>query len=297
MVGFGSLARREMTPESDFDYIVLALELPNNPGSPHNLLGEADDLRRTWLIEEGHDGGAVAPPGPTDVFGRAVGAFELVERIGLQEDTNHSLTRRMLLLEESVSLMDAHVHEAVINATLRRYLDAGRTDQMKVPRFLLNDVVRYWRTISVDYQAKARAETAPSGLRYLKLLISRKTLFAGTLMSLLLCGTEGCHQANEKDLTDQFRMTPLERLVQRYQHAPPHVQQAMEGVLDVVDEFLRRSGDRDWRARVKTGYPGGPDQPEFEHMRTRAGELQEHLETIFFKWEPVAKRSLRTLVF
>ncbi len=71
----------------------------------------------------------------------------------------------------------------------------------------------------------------------------------------------------------------------------------MEGVLDVVDEFLRRSGDRDWCARVKTGYPGGPGQPDFEHMRTRAGELQEHLETIFFEWEPVAKRSLRTLVF
>lgn len=31
VVGFGSLARREMTTESDFDYIVLALGLPRDP--------------------------------------------------------------------------------------------------------------------------------------------------------------------------------------------------------------------------------------------------------------------------
>lgn len=297
VVGFGSLARREMTTESDFDYIVLALGLPRDADTPLDLLKAADELRRRWLMEEGHSGVAVPAPGTSGVFGRAVGAFELVERIGLQDDTNHSLTRRMLLLEESVSLMNDEVHGAVLRAALRRYLDVGRTDSTKVPRFLLNDVVRYWRTISVDYQAKAREDATPSGLRYLKLIISRKALFAGTVMSLLLCGTEGCHRATVDDLADQFRMTPLERLVQGYDDAPEEVQEAMRGVLGVVDEFLERSGDGEWRAKVKRARRGGHDHPEFERMRTRADHLQEQLEVIFFRWDRVSGRSLRTLVF
>lgn len=298
MVGFGSLARREMTHESDFDYLVLALSLTDDPESPVALLRRANELRRVWLTEEGHtDGEAVAPPGTSGVFGRAAGAFDLVDKIGLQDDTNHSMTRRMLLLEESVSLRDSSVHEAVVGAALRRYLNVGQTSPRKVPRFLLNDVVRYWRTISVDYQAKAREDSVPSGLRYLKLLIPRKTLFAGTLMSLLLSGLEGWHEATAEDLAKQFALTPLERLVQGHDRAPGEVQEAMTGVLEVVDEFMDRSADNGWRRQVKQGRPGGQDQSAFDEMRARADVLQGHLQTIFFGWELIRARSLRTLVF
>lgn len=297
VVGFGSLARREMTGESDFDYLVLALRLPDDPDAPVALLRRADDLRRVWLAEEGHTAELAPPPGASGVFGRAVGAFDLVDKIGLQDDTNHSMTRRMLLLEESVSLMDREVHDSVMRAALRRYLEVGHSNPAKVPRFLLNDVVRYWRTISVDYQAKAREDAIPSGLRYLKLIIPRKTLFAGTLMSLLLCGADGWHQATEDDLAGQFALTPLERLVQGFDRAPPQVQDAMLGVLQIVDTFLGCSADREWRKAVKLGRDAGADQAAFDAMRDKADDLQEHLETIFFHWDVIAPRSIRTLVF
>lgn len=296
VVGFGSLARREMTSESDFDYLVLAMQLPQRPDVAPTLLRRADDLRRAWLVDEGHSDEAVRPPGPSGIFGRSVGAFDLVDKIGLQDDTNHSMTRRMLLLEESVSLMSPNVHAAVVTSALRRYLDAGRTSPTKVPRFLLNDVVRYWRTISVDYQAKVRDSADASGLRYLKLLITRKTLFAGTLTSLLLCGLEGWHPADADSLTQQCMMTPLERLVQIHPLAPPRIQDALTDLLSVVDYFLERSGDKAWRAIVQQGERGG-GCPEFDDMRRRADDLQAHLETIFFEWETIRARALRCLVF
>jgi hypothetical protein len=95
------------------------------------------------------------PPGREGIFGSRVSATDLVERIGLGHDTNETLTRRMLFLLESVALTGADVHREALAAVLRRYLDAGVRDQ-RVPRFLLSDLIRYWRTICVDFEGKAR---------------------------------------------------------------------------------------------------------------------------------------------
>ncbi|WP_192498656.1 nucleotidyltransferase domain-containing protein [Ornithinimicrobium pratense] len=298
VVAFGSLARQEVTRESDFDYLVLATNLPEDLETAANLLTKANELRRSWFIEEGMTEKEVPGPGASGVFGRAVGAFDLIDQIGLQQDTNHSLTRRMLLLEESVSLMNQDVYDSVIQTTLRRYLTVGSTRPDKVPRFLLNDVVRYWRTISVDYQAKAREGIDSSGLRYLKLIIPRKVLFAGTAMSLLLCGREGFHTAEVPDLQDQVRMPPIDRLVQGYPVAPPPVQDAMREVLSVLDTYLGCSGNPEWRSLVKQGRRGADaNPPEFLAMCDAGDRLQQGLEVVFFDWDVVAARSRQMLAF
>lgn len=301
VVGFGSLARQEVTTESDFDYLVLATGVPESAQVVQRLLSAADHLRHTWSIEQGsEDRPPVAKPGTSGVFGRAVGAFDLVERIGLEEDTNHSLTRRMLLLEESVSLCDSSVHEQVLRAALERYLYVDKAVADKVPRFLLNDVVRYWRTITVDYQAKARSGPQESGLRYLKLIIARKILFAGTAMSLLLCGKPQGHRTTTDDLSAQFAMPPLDRLVQLHDHAqtPADIRSAMTGVIEVANTFLEASGNSKWRETVKAAQRGvEPRCEEFEHMREVGNDLQTHLETIFFEWDLIGDDSRRMLVF
>lgn len=202
----------------------------------------------------------------------------------------------MLLLEESVSLLNQDVHHEVVTATLRRYLELGHTTPQKVPRFLLNDVTRYWHTITVDYQAKARNGPDDSGLRYLKLIISRKVMFAGTLMTLLLCGQEGWHEATASALSDQFALTPLERLVQGHSRAPQPVRGALENVVGIVDLFVERSSDPDWRETVRKANKIDPC-PAFREMNERADELQACLETIFFEWDILQERSRRMLVF
>lgn len=61
----------------------------------------------------------------------------------------------MLLLLESVGATNEDVHEVVTGELADRYLDESVKD-FRVPRFLLNDVVRYWRTICVDFAGKER---------------------------------------------------------------------------------------------------------------------------------------------
>ena len=73
--------------------------------------------------------------------------------IGLDADTNTNFTRRMLLLLESREL---HGRRAALGDRADpRPLPYESHTRRRPPRFLLNDVVRYWRTICVDFEGKA----------------------------------------------------------------------------------------------------------------------------------------------
>jgi hypothetical protein len=72
---------------------------------------------------------------------------------------------------------------------LERHLTLG-TKNNRPPRFLLNDIVRYWRTICVDFEGEQGVDGGPDPkwvTRNAKLRTSRKILFAGGLLPVLLC--------------------------------------------------------------------------------------------------------------
>jgi hypothetical protein len=179
IVVFGSWAREELTPESDDDWALLAAE-------PF----DADDAAIRAGVETaatvlGTEGKA---PGAQAVFGVPFDARLLIERVGLNADTNTNLTRRLLLLLESHEV-SGDAHDACWRRVLGRYLDYG-VKGYRPPRFLLNDLVRYWRTICVDFegkQAQAEGDDPKWVSRNAKLRTSRKLLFAGGLVPLLLC--------------------------------------------------------------------------------------------------------------
>ena len=202
VVVFGSAARREMTELSDLDYLVVGHGLPSSTTKTRELLRQTDEFLRDNNI---------ARPGSTGMFGGIVSATELVERIGLEQDTNASHSRRVLILEESESVYQPALHERLRSAIVERYVsDYSGRDKHGPPRFLLNDVMRYWRTIAVDYQAKrwqTDSVVDPSkgwGLRYLKLLVSRKLSYASALAVLLTCGSP-----NADALSTEFAKPPL----------------------------------------------------------------------------------------
>lgn len=294
VTAFGSLARLEVTSESDFDYLVLVDSLPDDPGLPQLILKEADGLRSTWATSSGHN---VREPGSSGLFGSAVGAFDMLDKIGLQRDTNESHSRRMLLLEESVSLLDPEVRDRTVRAALHRYLTLPTTKEDRPPRYLLNDVVRYWRTITVDYQAKADG-SAHDALRSVKLTTSRKVMFAGTAMALLLCGKDGRLSSTVDSLVRVVDTPPLDRLLLGYDLADGPARAAMHDVLAVYNRYLQRTSRREWRETV-AGTPDRPgwDTEEYDEARADARTLQAALERIFFDWDVVREDARRSLVF
>jgi len=288
----GSMARREMSAASDFDFLVVA----------HGLVQDASRFRTFRVAgEEWCERRGVRPPGSTGLFGRVASAPELIDQIGLEYDTNASLTRRILLLEEGVSVLEPDMHRDFVSVVLGRYLfdeEPGRP-----PGFLLNDVARYWRTIAVDYQAKIWRDLGHDGwaLRFLKLRISRKLTFVSAIVSSFLVEIAGPKDRLEF-LVEQFVDLPALARIAQLAGVLDGDEQALAALgrtLQVADEFCEYLQDRDARkaATLVPPPPGVATDPSFVRMREASSELQECLETMFFDSRRLQRLSRRYLSF
>ncbi len=290
----GSMARMEMSSASDFDYLIVA----------HGLVEDASRLRTfRKACDEWCKQRAIHPPGKTGVFGRIVSGAELVDQIGLELDTNASLTRRVLVLEESVSLLEPKLHRKLVEVIIGRYLYEEHGNASGPPRFLLNDIVRYWRTIAVDYEAKVWRDLKVDGwgVRYLKLRISRKLTFVSALVSLFLVElTKPSDPA--AFLGEQFVDLPaLARMAQLVDVLGDDASalQDLRRVLELADAFCAFLDDPDRRDAANEVSPPASEATEtsFEAMRAASIELQDCLERLFFDATELRAISRKYLAF
>lgn len=258
LVVFGSVARQEVTSGSDLDWILLV----DGQSFPEHKEQERDIER--FLSE-----GEWPTPGRSGVFGRMVGSHDLVHNIGGEDDLNSNTTRRVLLLLESYPVGNSEAYDRVRRQIIRRYLgdDRGLTHtggDVRIPRFLLNDLTRYWRTVTVDFVYKQRADNDEKwALRNAKLRMSRKLIFAAGLVHVFFCHLDPAAELARIDLgspkrdvslltaylSEQLAMPPLETIAKAC-NTLGISDKIARMVFDNYDQFLSILDDKDKRAEL-----------------------------------------------
>ena len=260
VVVFGSVARYEVTAKSDVDWILL---LDGSATPEHRSL--------TAEVQETLCKSKYLEPGSSGIFGTFVGSHDLVHKIGGEDDSNSNTTRRVLLLLESLPLGDREAYDRVRKQILRRYIedDWGLTHgsgNVRVPRFLLNDLTRYWRTVTVDFVYKQVADANQKwALRNAKLRMSRKLVFAAGLLRCFFCNLDASAADARKSLgapthevallleylEDQFNSFPLETIASACLSLDIKKETALR-IFDSYDKFLAVLDDQDKREELET---------------------------------------------
>ncbi len=128
----------------------------------------------------------------------------------ISDDSNIKITRRMLLILESKALYNNDLYNEVIKMLLNTYIKPNIADN-QIARFLLNDIIRYYRTITIDFEYKTAEAKKSWGLRNIKLTYSRKLIyFAGILM--VAQTFDKSREEKIKNFHQLINKTPLQRI-------------------------------------------------------------------------------------
>ncbi len=227
------------------------------------------------------------------MFGHISFSHELIHNIGGQADTNHNLTKRILLLLESSCVsfnstkpQNGSAYDRIIKGILSQYIehDSGlNSNRPSIPRYLLNDIVRFWRTMCVDFAYKQKEQEGEKwALRNIKLRISRKMLY---VKGLLMCLSHHKQTPDKAELIlsldSMIRKTPIELLISLKDHF--HISTAdLIIVVECYNEFLLRLNDTNIRNTLsKMNMNDIYNESSFLDLRNTADKLQEALSNIF----------------
>jgi hypothetical protein len=290
VVVFGSLARGEYTPGSDVDWTLL-------------IDGQADDdhYARARHIGQLLERSGFKEPGPTGVFGNMAFSHPILHQIGGQDDTNRNTTQRLLLLLESRAIGRSEAHERVLRLVLSRYVEDDRgllygSKRHVIPRFLMNDIVRYWRTMAVDFVSKQRERSGGWALRNAKLRMSRKLIFVSGMLTCFafeLFGGDRSWASERKVpelvrfLRERLERTPLENLAEALLR-PSIKPETVQMILDAYDAFVGILADDDKRLHLKNlSFDDLGSDPLFRgDINKLSGAFQQGLNHLFFEEDP-----------
>lgn len=265
VVLMGSWGRAEVTAGSDDDFMVLVRGYNADQAQP--------SVARVGAVLD-------HPPGPQRTFAAPVSSQNLVQNIGLDADDNANLTRRMLFLLESTPVSGDDVYGRVRSEILDRYLDVS-VKPYRPPRFLLNDIVRYWRTICVDFAGKERQGPEKWGLRNAKLRTSRKVLFASGFIPVLECFRFDLQQMRVF-VEEQLSLPPIDRIAHAF--LTNEAQDEGARALGAYDEFVGRMNDPEFRRVLQSVTRERADfAAVFSDVRRIGDELQAGLSALLYE--------------
>lgn len=264
----GSYGRLDASKESDLDFMVLT-----------DHVDESVQKAKDKLLE-------LAPhldiklPNPTGVFSKIIPVKEMIEKTGSGNDNLDTLAQRMLLLMESKAIYNEQYFRNIVDRLLHKYLKLLETDPEKEALFFLNDIIRYFRFICVNYEFNFWKQEDKWVIRNVKLRHSRIIMYAG-LLFLILNASKFRDERKTKFsyIAENIYLTPLEKILHVYHD---NNDPSYSRILGIYDIFLRKISDSNIRASLRADYEERYSNPYYAEMKVNSDSLQTELTRFIF---------------
>lgn len=186
----GSFGRREASSHSDLDLFIASLSYEKD-GVDRSYLSKLNEiLLKAELIRASKE--LAFPEFSQDGrFLQHHTATRLIRSTGNQyDDAENTFTARLLLLLESRPLAGKDVHARIIDDVIERYWrEFPDHSDCFMPAYLANDILRYWRTLCLNYEAatseQSSRERAKRKIKNYKLKHSRMLTCYSAVLYLL----------------------------------------------------------------------------------------------------------------
>ncbi len=246
----GSFGRGEAGILSDLDLFIVS-----NPRkeSSENASSEREQFKTLDLICVMADliraTGELGIP-PFDSDGEYLAHYEvktLVSYVGKPyDDAVNTFTARLLLLLESTPLIGVDTYDAAVDAVIGAYWrDFDGHESAFIPAYLANDILRLWRTLCVNYEARTAQQPESKNikrriknykLKHARLLTCYSALF------YLLHHYEQFGTVTKEHAKQMVKFRPTERL-EMLRDSIPKAKDELTSLLNMYTEYLLSTDD------------------------------------------------------
>lgn len=196
----GSIARQDSGNKSDLDLFVIADE----------KLSQLDEAKFFTVLININEKLGYPEFSNNGEFLKIYQLNDLKTLTGTrEEDSQNIFTARMLLLLESQAVCNQDLYEVFLKEVVKHYCrDEANHDMAFRPLFLLNDLLRYWRTLCLNYERIRHDAKKPWRKKNVNLKFSRMLTVFGTVLPLITL------EHTNQDILKLCAHSPLERLAQ-----------------------------------------------------------------------------------
>lgn len=228
--------------------------------------------------------------GSTNTFASLIQISDLLENYGGDKETNQGFTRRMLYLLESKALYNDEMYIELKKKIVELYIKDSVSDH-NLSRFLLNDIIRYYRTICTDYEFKVNEQDKSWGVRKIKLRFSRKILY----FSGLIMVAKTCSLSRSEKIEETFSLLTLPPIA-RIKNICGEVQS--EKMLEYYDEFLEEISNPEVRKSLdKINRENRNKNDKYRSLKNMSQHFNWELEKMFISTFPSSHPIHAALLF
>ena len=273
----GSMARLEASEQSDLDLIIVTSD--EKPVDEDELAAWRNRLCELLEIEK---------PNPNGVFVKSVPFSRIVGIAGYAEEHYSDVAKRVLAVLESEWLYGEEDYQQLLDDVLDCYGQDVKVAPHKVFLFLLNDVIRFFRALCVNYQhTKSETDDGKWPIRNLKLRHSRVLMYFSMVAAI---GSLSPRDAVDKaeTLRSLIAMPPLRRLHAAYALSDDD---GFDRVAELYDCFLEKLSDKTIRDEMKgLEYENRYESELFNTLKANSDKLATELARFYEarrgEWNP-----------